>query len=281
MNYGVSSMTASLRTVAVRKPGPSLLNADAQLWHYGSQFNPGLVADEHAEFVELLNSCGAQVLLMEQDDKGNADAVFTYDASLMTSKGAVLMSPGKYLRAGEQEVHRAFYQSQRIPVLGEIQGDARAEAGDTLWLADDVLAVGRGFRTNDLGVAQLSKIMRELGVTVRAFDVPFYQGQAACLHLMSLVSLVGTKQALVCLELVPVALQQLMIEMGFDIIAAPFDEFQSTGTLSTNVLAVAPGQCIMLEGIPKTHAALLILKSKRCLQPIPNRVLAPAIPQSS
>lgn len=89
-----------------------------------------------------------------------------------------------------------------------------------------------------------------------AFDLPYYQGQDACLHLMSLISIVDTRKALVCLELVRVALWELMLELGYGVIAAPFDEFQSTGTPSTNVLATAPGKCIMLDGIPKTRAIL-------------------------
>jgi len=256
MTFGVSSMTTSLRSVAVRKPGTSLLGADAQQWHYGSHFNPGAVESEHAEFVSILLQQGVNVIWMDNDDQGIADAVFTYDASLLTSKGAVLMSPGKRLRAGEQQVHRTFYEHQNIPVIGEVSGQARAEAGDTLWLADDVLAVGRGFRTNALGVSQLTDIMNSIGVQVRHYDLPFYQGQDACLHLMSLVSLVGVKQALVCLELVPVALHQDLMHMGYEIIAAPFEEFQTSHTLSTNVLATAPGRCIMLNRIPKTRAVL-------------------------
>jgi len=256
MNFGVSSMTMPLRRVAFRKPAASLLSADAKRWHYGPQFNPDVVQSEHAHFVALLVESGAEVVWMENDDRGIADAVFTYDASLVTPRGAVLMSPGKTLRAGEQQVHRAFYEHQKIPIIGEVSGNARAEAGDTLWLADDVLAVGRGFRTNDSGVTQLTHLMNDMGIQVRPYDMPFYQGKDACLHLMSLISLVGENQALVCLELVPVALQQYMVETGFKIIPAPFDEFQSTGTLSTNVLATAPGRCIMLDGIPKTRAAL-------------------------
>ena len=166
------------------------------------------------------------------------------------------MSPGKVLRRGEQEIHRAFFDNIGIPICGEITGKGRAEAGDTLWLDDKILAVGRGFRTNAAGIAQLTDLMAEMSVAVPAFDLPYYQGQEACLHLMSLVSIVDSRKALVCLELAPVALRQLMLDLGYQIIAAPFDEFQSTGTLSTNVLATAPGHCIMLDGIPKTRAAL-------------------------
>lgn len=256
MNFGVSSMTAPLRRAAVRRPGPSMVEADPSVWHYGPSFDPARVGLQHDGFTTCLVDAGCDVVWMDNDDRANADAVFTYDASLVTPNGAILMSPGKAKRQGEQDVHRAFFADHDIPVCGEITGEARAEAGDTLWLNDTVLAVGRGFRTNTAGITQLTGLMKDMGVDVHAFDLPYYQGEEACLHLMSLASLVDTRAALVCLELVPVALRELMQGLGYRLIAAPFDEFQSTETLSTNVLATAPGKCIMLDGIPKTRTVL-------------------------
>ena len=105
MSFGVSSMTAPLRRVAVRRPGPSLTGADPSKWHYGPQFDPDLVTAQHDAFADCLSNAGCEVVWMDGEDRGIADAVFTYDASLMTPKGAILMSPGKELRRGEQEVH--------------------------------------------------------------------------------------------------------------------------------------------------------------------------------
>jgi len=212
--------------------------------------------EQHDAFVTCLSKAGCDVVYMENDDLGIADAVFTYDASLMTPAGALLMSPGKHLRQGEQHAHRHFFESQGITVVGAVTGDATAEAGDTLWLDDTVLAVGRGFRTNSNGIDQISAYMQNIDVDVMSFDLPYYQGQEACLHLMSLVSLVDTRKALVLLELLPVALRQLMLELGYTLIPAPWSEFQSSGTLSTNVLTTTPGKCIMLAGLPETRACL-------------------------
>ncbi len=253
---GVASMTAPLRRVAVRAPGAAMLKADAARWHYGPRFDPAEVTAEHAAFVALLQRAGCDVLRMEQDDQGIADAVFTYDASLMTPAGALLMSPGKPLRQGEQAVHRAFYDVHKIPIIGAIEGAATAEAGDTLWLDERTLLVGRGFRTNEAGLAQIARIIGAQDIEVIAFDLPCYTGEAACLHLMSLISMVDTKTALVCTPLLPVGLWRLLKERGITLIDAPFGEFEATGTLSTNVLATAPGRCIMLDGIPETRAAL-------------------------
>lgn len=192
---------------------------------------------------------------MDGDDQGIADAIFTYDASLMTPHGAILMSPGKVLRQGEQELHRAFYAKHQIPILAEVT-NGTAEAGDTLWLDDETLLIGRGFRTNTAGANQIAAALLPHGITCPTFDLPVYTGRDACLHLMSLISMLDTKTALICRELLPVGLYELLLEKGITLVEAPFDEFQSTGTLSTNVLCTSPKNVIMLAGIPKTQAAI-------------------------
>ena len=255
--FGVASMTAPLQKVAVMKPGMSLITADPEKWHYDPLFDPDKVAGIHNDFVQMLQKSGAEVLWMPEDDRGIADAVFTYDASLMTMAGAILMSLGKTLRSGEEAIHREFYKAHNIPVIGEITGQARAEAGDTLWLDERTLVIGRGFRTNQAGVEQLKDIVIPLGVDVHVFDLPVFSGKAACLHLMSLLSLVDTYSALVCLPLLPVGLFELLENKGFSMIEAPYTEFLSSNTLSTNILATAPGECIMLDSLPQTYSALV------------------------
>lgn len=254
--YGVASMTAPLRRVALRRPGPAFLGADPAAWHYGPSFEPGRAAAEHAAFAGLLADSGVEILWMEGDDRGIADSVFTYDASLMTPGGTILLAPGKPLRAGEQELHRAFYAARDIPVIGELTGEARAEGGDTLWLDEGTLAVGRGFRTNQAGIEQLTALLAPLGVSVPAFDLPVHRGPEACLHLMSLVSPVDRKRALACTRLLPVGLWELMRTLGYELIEAPDAEFEASETLSVNILALAPGRCIAVAGFHETRGAL-------------------------
>ena len=254
--FGVSSMTAPLKKVAVMKPGDSLINADPVKWHYGPLFDSKKVVEVHNHFVEILKDSGAEVYWMTENGLEIADSVFTYDASLMTPKGAILMSPGKLLRKGEQNIHKSFYENQNIPIIGNVDSDGRAEAGDTLWLDHQTLVIGRGFRTNPKGIEQIKEILKLQGINTYVFDLPVYLGKSACLHLMSLISLVDTYSALVCLPLLPVGLLDLLLEKNFSLIEAPFDEFESSKTLSTNVLATSPGECIMLESVPKTRKAL-------------------------
>jgi len=249
--YGVSSMVAPLHKVALHAPGNTLRNADAHQWHYGDSFDPKELGKDYQTFVSYIERAGVEVLWMPENT-GSADAIFTYDASLMTPQGAILMNPGKTLRKGESESHRLFYQSINIPVIGQVRGEATCEAGDTLWLDDQTLLIGRGYRTNEAGIIQMQNMLGNQGVTVLAFDLPCYKGEQACLHLMSLISLLAEDLALVHKALLPVALAQLLRSRGFELLEAPVDEFEASGGLNLNVLTLAPRHVVAIDGCDKT-----------------------------
>ena len=109
MTYGVASMTAPLKEVALRRPGKSIITAEPSAWNYGKYFDPSKIESEYDRFVSALENFGVKIHWMKGDDLGNADSVFAYDASLMTPNGAILMSPGKEKRLGEENLHATFY----------------------------------------------------------------------------------------------------------------------------------------------------------------------------
>ena len=131
-----------------------------------------------------------------------------------------------------------------------------AEGGDCLWVDEKDLAVGCGFRTNTDGIAQLARMLEPLGVAVHAFDLPVWTGAQACLHLMSLVSLLDRDLAIVNAPLLPVRLYQLFEERGVRMVQAPPAEFERSGGMSLNVLALAPRNCVMVAGYPETERVL-------------------------
>lgn len=252
-DFGVSSMVAPLISVALRRPGNEMLNADIEKWHYAKELIPAKVQIQYQGFVELLEKSGAEILWLNDNDDGLSDSVFTYDPSLVTPDGAILMNPGKALRKDEVALHKTFYEERGIDVIGSIIAPGSAEAGDCFWLDDNTLAVGRGYRTNQSGIDQLKAILSNQNIAVIQFDLPVYHGKAACLHLMSVVSLLAEKIALVYAPLMPVALYQLMEEKGFTLLEAPADEFENSGGLNLNVLATAPMKVIAVDGFAKTH----------------------------
>ncbi|MGF9563102.1 arginine deiminase family protein [Neorhizobium sp. JUb45] len=254
--YGSQAMSERLLRVMMRRPGKSLLAADAANWHYGPTFDANKAIEQHKVFAGLVEKSGAEVLWIEDDGDGLADSMFTHDPSLMTDKGAVILRMGKPLRAAEPELHEKTYRDAGIPILGRIQAPGTVEGGDCIWVDHKTLAIGRGVRSNQAGIEQMQTILAEIGVTVLGFDLPLWQGEEACLHLMSVMSPLAPKLALVHAPLMPAAFYMLLREREYTLIHAPEADFAASNGLNLNVLPVTPNHVIMVSGFPDTKAAM-------------------------
>jgi len=166
---------------------------------------------------------------------------------LMTDGRRRAAAHGKELRRGEEAAMGAMLARLDVPVVYELHGEARAEGGDLLWLDHDTLYAGLGFRTNAEGVRQLGEALAPLGVDVRAVDLPYFTGPEACLHLLSLISMVDDDLAVVCEPQLPVALWQALRGRDITLVRVPEREFpeddgdQRAGPGSAAV-SHAPGQ---------------------------------------
>lgn len=252
-SYGSQSMIKSLRRVLVRRPDEAFGRADPLRWHYTSQPDLTLAQQEHEAFVSSLRQAGAEIILHDEALPDHADAIYVHDPALVTNEGAIILSMGKTLRQGEEVAMARCFEALDIPILYTLHGSARAEGGDLLWLDEHTLAVGLGFRTNAEGLRQLQEALAPLGVTCLPVQLPYYLGPEACLHLMSFISLVDEKLAVVYLPLMPVPFWQYLTEQNFRLVEVPAEEFEM---MATNVLALAPGQCLMLAGNPITQQRL-------------------------
>ena len=234
----------------------AILTADAGQWHYAKTIEPDRLKAQYVAFTELVTAAGAEIVWLPDTDDDLADSIFTYDPSFTVAGGAVIGRPGKALRDGEVALHREFYVEHGIPVIGEITAPGFFEGGDCFWLDQSTLAVGRGFRTNQAGIEQLTDLVRPHGIEVLAFDLPFHRGPEACLHLMSVVSPLDNNLALVHPPLMPTALWETMVDRGYELLTAPPEEFEQSLGLNLNVLATAPREVIAINGFPGTLALM-------------------------
>lgn len=254
--FGANAMNAPLKRVIMRKPEMAMRNAEASKWHYGPTFNAAKAAAQHAEFSRLIAASGAEIHWLPDNDDNLSDSIFTRDPSIITHAGAITFNMGKALRIAEPALHRNLLETLGIPVIGEIRDPGTLEGGDTIWLDASTIVVGRGIRTNQSGIDQLASILKPHGIDVIAFDLPLWDGEAACLHLMSMISPLADDLYLVHTPLMPVALYQLIKARGINMIVAPADEFTVSNGLSLNVLPTEPRKVIMVDGFRKTKAAM-------------------------
>lgn len=251
--FGSQSMIEPLRRVMVKRPEAAFAVEDPARWHYASRPDLDEARREHDALVEILAGAGAEVIDHPEPQPGRADAVFVFDPAIVTDSGAVILRMGKELRRGEEAAMARRFQEIGVPILGELSGEATAEGGDLLWLDYQTLAVGQGFRTNPEGLRQLREILAGIGVEVLPVPLPYFTGPEACLHLLSLISPVDRDIAVVYPTLLPVPFWNTLRDRGFRLVEVPEEEF---ATMGPNVLALAPGRCLMLEGNPVTRQRL-------------------------
>lgn len=249
VEYGAQSMVHPLKTVLVKRPDKAFSEADPTLWHYTAQ--PDLVGaqNEHDAFVNILVKEGVDVIYHDEATDGLADSIFVHDPCLITREGAIILQMGKQLRNGEEDAIERKLKHLDIPIYARLFGNAMAEGGDLLWLDDNTLIVGQGYRTNLEGFTQLQAALNPLSVDVIAIDLPYFQGKEACLHLQSLISLVDEKIAVVYKPLMAVKFVKLLEERGFQLIEVPENEFW---TMGPNILCIRPKIVLTIEGNPVT-----------------------------
>jgi len=127
------------------------------------------------------------------------------------------------------------------------------EAGDIVWLDSKTLLVGSGYRTNQSGIAQIRTLLAPKGVEVLSAPLPYGPGPDACLHLMSLMSMLDEHTVLVDLPWLAVETVELLQARGFRLIEIEYEERNS---LACNVLSLGGRRLIALTENSRTNQSL-------------------------
>jgi dimethylargininase len=245
--FGGQTLVAPLRRVLVRAPDPTAL-ARWRGFGWLAEPDPAIAAEQHEALCELLRAAGAEVVYAGSDVGEDPDSVYVFDPMIVSDRGALLLRPGKEGRRGEPVAMAEDLRALDVPVAFEMEEPATAEGGDTMWLDQRTLLVGRSYRTNDAGIRALREALP--GVEVLAFDLPRLRGPDACLHLLSLLSPLDDDLVVAYPLLMPIRLLELFAERGIAVVEVPEEEFDSLGP---NVLALAPRVAVTLEGNPETR----------------------------
>ena len=208
---------------------------------------------QHAALCRRLEAAGAEILSLPASTDLSLDAVYAHDACLPTDFGIIVLRPGKANRLAESARQRGFCQQIGIPVLGEVVPPGTGEAGDMLWLDSRTLLIGRGYRTNASGIGQIRELLRPKGIEVITAPLPYGPGPSACLHLMSLISLLDESGALVDLPWLSVGTVELLQARGFSLIEMDPAE---RPTLACNVLSLGGRRLLALEENQNTNQRL-------------------------
>jgi N-dimethylarginine dimethylaminohydrolase len=253
------SMVGALERVLVCSPSTAGWNQPerAACWqelgfHHAPDF--ATAQSQHQALCHELEAAGADVIELAPGAGLTLDAVYAHDASLPTDYGLIVLRPGKPNRAAESQHHSSFCQTLEIPVLGTIATPGTTEAGDMIWLDSKTLLIGNGYRTNAAGIQQMRALLAPHQIEVLSAPLPYGSGPSACLHLMSLISLLDEHTALVDLPWLAVETVELLKSRGYNFIQIDPSE---RDTLACNVLALGNNRLLAIEENRKTNALLL------------------------
>ena len=251
-------MTGDLQRVLVCSPRNAGWNRPerAACWQeLGFRRSPdfSVAQSQHDILCRLLTEAGAEVVCLPPSDVLTLDAVYAHDSSLATDDGLILMNPGKASRVAEARAHANFCVRLGVPVFGEIRQPGTSEAGDIVWLDPRTLLIGHGYRTNKVGIDQMRTLLVPKGVDVLSAPLPYGRGPAACLHLMSLMSMLDQQTILVDLPRLAVETVELLKARGLRLIEI---EYSERDTLACNVLSLGRKRLIAIEENRNTNQLL-------------------------
>lgn len=259
MKYDSQSMVGTIGSILIKHPKDAFisqenLNDKYEEFNYIGCPDYEKVLEEYKTFETIIKEHIENVYYLPKDDNTGLDSIYSHDTAKITSKGAIYFPMGKRLRNGEPDVTREYLESIGIPTLGHIEGEGKMEGGDVVWLNEDTVAIGRGYRTNDEGIKQFKELVKDFVKEVIVVPLPHAEGPDECLHLMSIISMVDRDLAVVYSKYMPVFFRDYLIEKGIKLIEVDDKEYEYLGS---NVLALAPRKCLILKGNPDAKQKLI------------------------
>jgi N-dimethylarginine dimethylaminohydrolase len=252
------SETGRITRLIVKHPrdaflGPDAIAAEWRALNFTGPPDFARALVEYDRFLGLVSRAGAELCSLPPCAGVGLDSIYVRDASVVCDQGVILCRMGKAARQGEPAAQQAAFGALGIPVIGAIRDPGRLEGGDVVWLDDRTVAVGRGYRTNDAGIAQLRDLLGESIDELLVVPLAHWRGPQDVFHLMSVISPVDRDLAVVYSPLLPVPFRERLLDADFTFVEVPDDEFE---TMGANVLAIGPRRCVMLAGNPRTRAGL-------------------------
>lgn len=213
----------------------------------------GRALEQYDGFLQLLRSTGCEMTLLPKIEDVGLDSIYVRDASVICDRGVILCNMGKPQRAAEPAAEEAALRALGCPIIGRIQPPGKLEGGDVVWLDERTIAVGRGYRTNDSGIAQLRALLGDSIDELITVPLPHWRGAGDVFHLMSIISPIDRDLAVIYPPLMPVPFLERLMERRMTLVEVPESEFASMGA---NVLALAPRRCVMIAGNSTTRARI-------------------------
>ena len=244
---GIDSEWRTLRSVLLRAPGAEIIVDDVDAAQQLEPLDLARAQDEHAQLVVAYQEAKVRVVEVPDVPAPTPNRMFCADLFVMTPQGAILARPASTVRAGEEVATAMALAGAQVPILCTLTGTATFEGADLLWLDATTALIGRGLRTNQAGIDQITNLLGSLGITVLAVDMPF-----GTMHLMGMMRIADRDLAIAWPRRTPHAAVIALRDLGYKVAFLPdLDAAQNNRAL--NFVTLGPRKILMPGGNDATR----------------------------
>jgi N-dimethylarginine dimethylaminohydrolase len=248
---GINAEWTRLQHVLLHPPGPEITALDepdsAQLLEIP---NWELARQQHDSIAQAYKDAEVTVYYVDPAALPSPNLIFCADLFFMTPEGAILSRPASTVRAGEERWIARRLADLGIPILRILRGNAVFEGADAHWLDDKTVLIGRGLRTNQEAVTQITSILNEMNVEVIAVDLPI-----GTMHLMGILRFLAQDLVLVWPYRLAWSAIEALRNRGYQVAYIP-DEAESTHGGALNFVTLGPREILFAAGNPLTQKFL-------------------------
>jgi N-dimethylarginine dimethylaminohydrolase len=245
---GLDSEWKPLKTVLVHRPGPELAVSrdQANVFQLAGALDVIKAREEHDHMVTIFRENLVTVETLTPGMPVRPNQLYCADLLAMTPQGAILARPASTVRAGEERWVARTLGMLGIPVLKILTGTATFEGADLMWLDAGTAVIGRGLRTNQSAIDQITALLSEMGITTLVFDLPF-----GTMHFMGMLRIVDRDLAFIWPRRTPYALVIALKDRGFQIKPLP-SEAEAMSGMAFNFVVLGPKKIMLPAGNPQT-----------------------------
>ncbi len=246
---GIASEWQPLKAVLMHRPGPELSRpADPDAAQMLQPLDWQRARSQHDALAQAYRQSGVTVHYLEPETEPAPNQMFMADLLFATPEGVVLCRPASQVRAGEERHVAAAMARLGIPVIRTISGRGTFEGADAMWIASNKVIIGRGLRTNDEGIAQLTSVLDQMGVETIVVDMPY-----GTMHLMGMLRIVDRDLAVAWPTRLAYAAVRALEAEDIKVVFLP-DQKEAVEGFALNFVTIGPRTIIMPEGNPNCQS---------------------------
>jgi len=247
---GIENEWARLEAVLLHRPGAELTASreDHDAAQMLAPLDPARAAEQHAALAEAYGAAGVEVHDLAPAGTPSPNQMFCADLFVMTPEGAILARPASTVRAGEERQVARRLAERGIPILKTLTGSATFEGADLMWLDRESVVIGRGLRSNQAAIVQITALLAEIGVATLAVDMPF-----GSMHLMGMLRIADKDLALCWPRRTPHAAVAALRDRGYQVAFLP-DLSEAERNRALNFVTLGPRKILMVAGNPASEA---------------------------